>query len=180
MIDWKPKINYRVMGIDLAALPKNPTGVCIIGDDIFLFTFHNDEEILTAINEAKPKIVAIDAPLMKKIRIREADIVLKKYGAMPPTMPSMKLLVKRAGKIVEEIDAEVIEVFPTATAKILGIYEKDWRKMAEKIGVKARNKHELDAYLAAYTAYLYIEGKTERVGEKEKVIVPKVFEMLRY
>ncbi len=175
MINWKPKIDYRVMGIDLAALPKNPTGVCIMGDNIFLFTLYKDEEILTAINEAKPRIVAIDAPLMKKIMVREADIALKKYGAMPPTMPSMKMLVKRASKIVKEIDAEVIEVFPTATAKILGIYEKDWCKMAEKIGIKARNKHEIDAYLAAYTAYLYIQGKTEEVGGEEKVVVPKVF-----
>jgi predicted nuclease with RNAse H fold len=175
VINWKPKIGYTVAGIDLAALPRNPTGICIMGDDIFLLTLYKDEEILAAINEVKPKIVAIDAPLMKKIRIREADKILKKYGAMPPTMLSMRMLVKRASEIVEEIEAEVIEVFPTATAKILGIYEKDWHRMAEKIDIKAKNKHELDAYLAAYTAYLHIEGKTEEVGKKEKVIVPKVF-----
>lgn len=171
--NWRPKLEFAIVGIDLAALPKNSTGICIISKEIFLYTLYKDEEIIEAIEEAKPKIVAIDAPLMEKIRIRQADKMLKKYGAMPPTMASMKQLVKRANKLIKKIEYDVIEVFPTASAKILGIYDKDWRKMATKIGIEAKNKHELDAYLAAYTAYLYLNGRTEKIGEG--VVVPKVF-----
>ncbi|HEC93455.1 MAG TPA: DUF429 domain-containing protein [Candidatus Atribacteria bacterium] len=163
---------YKIIGIDLSALPKNPTGVCILKDGIRLFTLYKNEEIISCIKEEMPDITAIDAPLMKKIMIRKADKILKKYGAMPPTMPSMKKLTKRAMKIVMEINARVIEVFPTATAKIIGVYDKDYKKMAEKLGIKARNKHEVDAYLAAYTAYLYLQGKTEEVGGKRKVVIP--------
>lgn len=163
------------MGIDLAALPENPTGICIFGEELRLFTLYRDEDIIARVNNENPDIVAIDAPLMSKIMMRKADKILKKYGAMPPTMHSMKKLTKRAMKIVEKMNANIIEVFPTATAKIIGIYDRDYKKMAEKLGIKVRNKHEVDAYLAAYTAHLYLQGKAEEVGGKRKVIIPKVF-----
>lgn len=171
--DGGPESGYRVTGIDLAALPKNPTGMCTIGTTVFLSTLHTDREILSYVHRMKPDIVAVDAPLMEKVRVREADRLLKKYGAMPPTMPSMKLLAERANHIVSQLDVQVIEVFPTASAKILGIYERNWRSMAEKIGVPARTKHELDAYLAAYTAHLFLLGRAELVGGD--VVIPKVF-----
>jgi len=161
------------MGIDLAALPKNPTGVCTIGETISLSTVYGDREIFSYVHRMAPDMVAVDAPLMKTIRVREADRLLKKYGAMPPTMSSMALLTKRAQRIVAQLKIPVIEVFPTASAKILGIYEKNWRSTADKIGVPAKNKHELDAYLAAYTAYLFTIGKTEKIGGA--VVIPKVF-----
>ena len=171
---WRSKPDVRIVGIDLAALPKNPTGICIVrAKNTELFTLHEDDEILAVIRTEKPQIVAIDAPLMDEVRVREADRQLKKYGAMPPTMPSMRKLVERARQLVEKINCSVIEVFPTATAKILGVYSKNWREMAEKLRIKARNKHELDAYLAAYTAYLYLHGRAREVGEKEKIVIPK-------
>jgi len=165
-----------IAGVDLAAKPKNPTGICLLKsrNNYKLLTLYEDEEIIDAINENKVEIVAIDAPLMKEIRIREADRILKKYGAMPPTLPSMRMLTTRAIKIIERLDAITIEVFPTASAKILGIYDKDYRKMAEKLNIEPSNKHELDAYLAAYTGYLYKKGLTIEVGNKEKIIIPKI------
>lgn len=165
-----------IAGVDLAAKPKNPTGICLLKsrNNYKLLTLYEDEEIIDAINENKVEIVAIDAPLMKEIRIREADRILKKYGAMPPTLPGMRMLTTRAIKIIERLDAITIEVFPTASAKILGIYDKDYRKMAEKLNIEPSNKHELDAYLAAYTGYLYKKGLTIEVGNKEKIIIPKI------
>lgn len=171
---WRPESDIRIIGIDLAALPKNPTGICIVkGKNTELFTVHEDDEILAVIRKEKPQIVAIDAPLMNEVRVREADRQLKKYGAMPPTMPSMRQLVERAKQLVKKINYPVIEVFPTATAKILGVYSKNWREMAEKLDIEAKSKHELDAYLAAYTAYLYLHGKAKEVGEKEKIVIPE-------
>lgn len=165
----------KIAGIDLAAKPKNPTGMCFMQGDYKLLTVYEDKEILNEINEEKPDIVAIDAPLMEKIRIREADKILKKYGAMPPTMASMTMLTKRAMRLVKNFDMAVIEVFPTATAKILGFYDKDYKKMARFLGIEVKNEHELDAYISAYTAYLYLNGKAIEVGKKEKIIIPKVF-----
>lgn len=165
----------KIGGIDLAAKPKNPTGLCFMKDSYKLLTVYEDEEILNEVNKEKPDIIAIDAPLMEKIRIREADKILKKYGAMPPTMASMAMLTKRAGKLVKKFDMAVIEVFPTATAKILGFYDKDYKKMARFLGIEAKNEHEVDAYISAYTAYLYLNGKAIGIGKKEKIIIPKVF-----
>jgi len=169
------EINFVIAGIDLAAKPKNPSGICLFEsmDKYELFTLYSDEEIVDAVNEKNAEIIAIDAPLMEEIRIREADRMLKKYGAMPPTMPGMRLLVERAKKLVKMLNGVVIEVFPTASAKILGIYDKDYRKMVGKLNVEAKNKHELDAYIAAYTGYLYKKGLCEEVGNKEKIIIPK-------
>jgi len=169
------EINFVIAGIDLAAKPKNPSGVCFFesASEYELFTLYTDEEIVEAVNERKANLIAIDAPLMEETRVRKADTILKKYGAMPPTMPGMRLLVERARELVKRLNGTVIEVFPTASAKILGVYDKDYRKMIEKIGIKAKNKHEVDAYIAAYTAYLYKKGLCEEVGEKEKVIIPK-------
>ena len=169
------EINFVIAGIDLAAKPKNPSGICLFEsmDKYELFTLYGDEEIVEAVNGKNAEIIAIDAPLMEEIRIREADRTLKKYGAMPPTMPGMRLLVKRAKKLVRLLNGVVIEVFPTASAKILGIYDKDYRKMVGKLNVEVKNKHELDAYIAAYTGYLYKKGLCEEVGNKEKIIIPK-------
>lgn len=166
---------HKIAGIDLAGLQKNKSGVCIFDKEILLLTLYEDEEIIKTVNEFSPEIVAIDAPIMKKIRVRKADKILKKYGAMPPTMPSMRILTERARKIVDSIKSEVIEVFPTASAKIIGVYNKNWREMAEKFGINAKNKHELDAYIACYTAYLYLNGMAEKIGGKRKVVIPKVF-----
>lgn len=72
-------------------------------------------------------------------------------------------------KIAGAVDAKVIEVFPTASAKILGFYSREYKNMASSIGIKAKNRHEVDAYIAALTGILHLEGKTEMAGE---IVVP--------
>ncbi len=110
--------------------------------------------------------------------MRNADRKLKKYGAMSPKMKSMTSLTRRGSdlaKKLREIGVEVIEIFPTATAKILKVYDKNWKKMAEKLGISAMNEHEVDAYLAARTAKHHLKGETESIGNEEgMVIVPKI------
>ena len=170
----------KIVGLDLAGVPKNESGVCILKEKPEFFILYEDEEILSFFKNFKPDIVAIDAPLMEEIRIRKADLLLKKYGAMPPTMRGMKTLTKRASELVKKINCKVIEVFPTATAKILGVYDKNWKRMAEKIGINVKSKHELDAYLAAYTAYLYLLGEAEEVGEEEKIVIPKKIKKFKF
>lgn len=165
----------KFAGIDLAAKEKNPTGICLINDEVFLATVYGDDEIIKFVEENEPDIVAIDAPLMKTPSMRTADKLLRKYGALPPNMPSMAELARRAWRLSQFMEGEVIEVFSTATAKIIGVYSRDYREMAERLKINAKNKHEVDAYLAAYTAKLWKEGKAIAVGGKEKIIIPDSF-----
>jgi len=168
--------DMKAVGIDLAGKEKNPTGMCTLYRNsssfsvLSLKTLYGDRDIIEYATRNKADVVAIDAPLIEgEIRVREGDIILKKYGALPPTMPSMRELSIRAMKIAKLVEGQVIEVFPTASAKILGFYNKDYREMALLAGIKARNKHEVDAYVAALTGMLYLEGKTEMAGE---IVIP--------
>jgi len=172
-----------VVGIDLAGKKSNPTGLCILDDKIAIETVYTDKEIVERIYQyrADKCIVAIDAPLMNRetIKVRLADRLLRKYGALPPTMKGMRSLVLRASNIVQEIEDRgyrVIEVFPTASAKILGVYDRDYRIVAGKLGIDVNSKHELDAYLCALTGKLFLEGKAMTVGNEEGMIVIPVRE----
>ena len=171
-------INLKIIGIDLAGKTKNPTGICLLNNDILDFKIVKaNDQILKICLDFKPEIIAIDAPIMKgKPRIRKADKILKKYKVLPPSLPGMKKLTIRGSNLAEKLSAnfKIIEVFPTATAKILGIYSKNYKETAEKLGIKIKNKHELDAYICCLTAKLYLEKKALKIGDKEgKIIVPR-------
>ncbi|MDY6985866.1 MAG: hypothetical protein SVE93_05645 [Candidatus Thermoplasmatota archaeon] len=122
------------------------------------------------------ELFAIDAPLFfeTEIKTREADRTLKRYGAMPPEiLKDLSLRGTALAKALINEGKEVIEVFPTATSKILSVWEKDRRKTARKLGIKVRNKHELDAYLCALTGKLWVEDKAIAVGDDEgKIVIP--------
>ncbi len=167
----------KIVGIDLAGKEKNPTGLCVMDGVMKLMTVYTNQKIVELVENSD--ILAIDAPIMKgEPRMRNADRKLKKYGAMSPKMKSMKSLTRRGSDLAKKLgkmEIEIIEVFPTATAKILKVYDKNWKKMAEKLGISAMNEHEVDAYLAALTAELHLKGETESIGNEEgTVIVPKI------
>jgi predicted nuclease with RNAse H fold len=168
-------IKLKIIGIDLAGKTKNPTGICLLYYGKLEFkTVKTDKQILKICFDFKPEIIAIDAPIMKgKPRIRKADEILKKYKALPPTLPSMKHLTIRGSKLAEKLrtNFKVIEVFPTASAKTLGIYNKNYKKTAEKLDIKTKNKHELDAYLCCLTAKLFLEKETIKIGDKQGIII---------
>ncbi|EDY36636.1 conserved hypothetical protein [Aciduliprofundum boonei T469] len=163
-------------GIDLAAREKNITGVAIIEDiRIGVYSVHRDDEIIGKIVEHEPSIVAIDAPM--SLENRRVDIYLRKYGALSLKIPAMQNLAKRGMRIkrILEKKYKVIEVFPTATAKILGFYDKDKKNMLSYFKNRwsvedVRNEHEVDAIIAAYTALLYAKGECV---EMDGVVFPK-------
>jgi hypothetical protein len=169
-------LSKAIAGIDLAGKDKNPTGICILeGESVEITTLYTDDDILSFAKNCD--LFAIDAPLMlltSKPKIREADRILKRYGAMPPTI--MEGLSIRGTALAEALlkgRKEVIEVFPTATAKILGLWEKDYRTVTEKLRIKVKNKHELDAYLCVLTGKLWLEGGAIAVGDEEgRIIIP--------
>jgi hypothetical protein len=52
------------IGIDLAGMKKNPSGICIIeGDKILFKTSYTDREIIETVQTSLPKLIVIDAPL---------------------------------------------------------------------------------------------------------------------
>lgn len=179
----------KFVGIDLAGTAKHFTGFCILTVQDFKDKFaetkllNTDNEIIEETKKAKPEIVAIDAPLSKGKR--KCDYDLKIYGALPLTLKSMEILAERGIKISNELRKEnfnVIEVFATASAKILGFYnkrkeaeQKELMKMVKGINKKLLKKHEIDAIFCAITAYLHHIGKTMEVGDENgKIIIPKI------
>ncbi|RLF51541.1 MAG: DUF429 domain-containing protein [Thermoplasmata archaeon] len=168
----------KIVGIDLAGKIENPTGVCLFKNNEIQFkTVYSDEQILDVVSEFKPDIIAIDAPIIRNgiPHVRKADEMLKKYKTLPPNLPGMKTLTVRGSKIAAELKTKykVIEVFPTATAKILGIYNRDYRETVKKLKINVTNKHELDAYLCCITAKMHLEKKTVTIGDKDgKIVIP--------
>jgi uncharacterized protein len=170
--------HYLYAGIDLAALPHNQTGVCLCDGELFEpGTLYGDDAILRYLQEHKPRIVAIDAPLTlprgrccfndeccgtRKIRECDRRLIARGHRVFPPGFSFMKQLTLRGKSLKDRLEGyEVIEVHPRTTMRILGPREFP----------KARTEHERDACAAALCAFLYAAGKCEVLGDDEGVIV---------
>lgn len=190
-------MDLKFLGIDLAGTEKRPTGICLLSvkdEEKFIKTkiLYTDEEIISEFSSENPLIIAIDAPLSKgKFGNRKCDIELRNYGALPITLRGMKKLTERGikiSKIFNELiknsnkNSKVIEVFATASGKILGFYDNDsfqeqkkLMKVFKGIDNKILKKDEIDAIFCAITAYLHYLNKTVEIGDEEgKVIIPKI------
>lgn len=176
-----------IIGIDLAAKLKNPTGIALLrGKKVKTRLIFADNEIIQTTVQQQPMLIAIDAPLSlpKKGIYRKADreMIKKGYRVFPPTLQSMKLLTLRAKKLanaLEKTGCKVIEVHPTSTRKALEMPLKKWEeieKIFTDIGLEIEAEkdnltpHEIDAMTAALTAYLYLKNQTEPIGDKEGYI----------
>lgn len=75
----------------------------------------------------------------------------------------MKPLTIRGSHLASQLKTqhEIIEVFPTATAKILGTYNKNYNKVAAKLDIKVKNKHHLDACLCSLTVEMHLQKKNK-------------------
>lgn len=186
------KEKVKVVGIDLAGNPKNDTGFCcmeIKDDKKYVSTriLHSDSEIIDKLMEIKPELIAIDAPLTYTGVNRKCDEDLHKYGALPVTLKGMETLARRGTRLaakLKRMNFRFIEIFSTATAKILGFYDKKEIVMQRnliKSGIggdiekRFLTRDELDAIFAAITACLYLNGSTEAVGDdNESIIIPRI------
>jgi predicted nuclease with RNAse H fold len=166
-------------GIDLAALPKNQTGMAVFNGRYFCQTAYCDEEILRFIIDAQPSVVAIDAPLTlprgrccfddsccgtRKIRECDRALIRMGYRVFPPGFSFMKQLTLRGKALRERLESTgfvVIEVHPRTSKRILGIERFD----------ASKNEHESDACAAALTAFLYDRDECIEVGDDEGVII---------
>jgi predicted nuclease with RNAse H fold len=119
--------------------------------------------------------------------MKKADKQMYRRGYPGPSrFPAMEKLTVRAIEITRPIKRErlhIIEVHPASTRKALKIPTKDWEKIQTiflHMGLKGDMEkrvltpHEIDAITAALTGYLYLQGKTELIGNDEEgyIIVP--------
>ena len=180
-----------IVGIDLAGVAANPTGWALLKNKaISAYHYYHDEEILKRSIDCRPHLIAVDAPLSlpKKDIMRKADRDMYKrgYPVFPPRFPAMEKLTLRAIRMVQEITKRginVIEVHPTSTRKALKMPTKDWKKIQTifiRIGLEGNLKtrtltaHEIDAVTATLTGHLYLQGKTELIGDEKEghIVVP--------
>ncbi len=191
----------RIVGIDLAGVEKRPTGFCFLeGMKVKTSLLFTDEEIIEEVKKAKPSIVAIDAPLSlpkgrksieerTDIHLRECDRELLRRGIkfFPITLGPMRKLTERGIKLKKKLEKEgfrVIEVYPGGAQDVLGIprKQKGVEKLAkglERLGIKRIKKritdHELDAITCAFVGKLFLEGKSETLGDsKGGIVMPKI------
>ncbi|MEA2032233.1 MAG: DUF429 domain-containing protein [Euryarchaeota archaeon] len=174
--------SIKVMGIDLAGLEKNITGICVLvpNHEPILYSVRRNEEIIQKIEEEEPAVVAIDAPLSFYGKpFRDCDLEMRKYcSILPLTFKGMKQLTERGiklAKIAKEKNIGVIEVYPHATK--IALHEKEGgeellKELVERAPVK--NEHEHDAILCAITAKFYYEGRYRAFGKEDKIIVPVI------
>lgn len=161
-----------VVGLDLAALSKNPTGFCLVNKEPITKLLYPDEEIIDEIEKCKPNIVAIDAPLsLPKGRAKERKVEkqVRKLGIgiLSPSLPAMRQLTLRAISLKKKFNSRsiiVIETFPHAVSQLN-------RLIAEKVArLKFKTKHERDACICALVALAYINGKAKKLGDQTGMI----------
>jgi hypothetical protein len=189
-----------VVGLDLAGVESRPSGFCVLdGLKVETCVFYTDREIIQKIEELKPKVIAIDAPLSlppgrknieekTNVHLRECDkeLLKRRIKFFPITLGPMRKLTERGinlKKILKNKSFKVIEVYPGGAQDILKIPRKQQgldklRKGLEKLKIEGltskMNDHELDAVTCALVGKLFLEKKSETLGSLENgIVMPK-------
>jgi predicted nuclease with RNAse H fold len=189
-----------VLGLDLAGSPRRPTGVCILrGVQVEAAVVYTDEDILRVVDQSRPELVPIDAPLSlpagrKTIHdragghFRPCDRALRGLGIrfFPITIGPMRMLTERGMGLrdrIEEMGCRAVECFPGAAQDVWGIPRKQHdleglRTGLIGLGVEGitgeMSDHELDAVTAALTGQWFLAGRGEILGGKSGIVMPVV------
>ncbi len=184
----------------MAGSEARPSGLCILrAMSARTCVLYSDEEIIQSIENSKPKIIAIDAPLTlpkgrksleqrSPIHLRECDRELLKRGIrfFPVTLGPMRKLTARGIRLrkILEKKYKVIEVYPGGAQDVLRIPRKQHgldklRQGLQKTGIKGLNDRmthdELDAVTSALVGKMFLEGRTETFGEIDgQIVMPKI------
>jgi uncharacterized protein len=191
----------KILGIDLTGKEENPSGICSLDENkMNLFTIYTDKDILKCINEMKPSLIVIDAPLsLPKGRcclekeckcadgghFRQAEREIRKYGrVLPLTFLGMKMLTMRGVKISSKIkkNYDVIETHPRTSQNILGFKDllSSLRQFFKITNIAS--EHELDAGILALTGWLHKNNCSIELGDPDEgiIILPKSSKCLEY
>jgi predicted nuclease with RNAse H fold len=186
-----------VVGLDLAGVESRPTGFCVLeGLKAATCILYGDKQVVDRTLEAKPRLVAIDAPLSlpegrksieerTDVHLRECDkeLLKRRIKFFPITIGPMRLLTARGIRLKERLENErckVIEVYPGGAQDVLGIPRKQrslnrLKNGLKKLGVEGLagklSDHELDAVTCAYVGLLFLKGKSCAYGRGNQVIV---------
>ena len=166
-------------GIDLAGKESNPTGVCILNSTSTFYTVYTDAELVSIVNAFSPAVVAVDAPLsFRGEPFRDCDRELRKhYRVLPLTFRGMKALTRRGIHLKAILQYPVIEVYPHASKKVLGITCAH-DLLTYGIEPLPSTIHQIDAAAAALTAQYYLKGHYKVYGKKDTIIVPQLLRPL--
>lgn len=187
-----------VVGVDLAGSPRRPTGICVLrGTHARTHIGFTDEDILSLIQQARPDLVPIDAPLtlpLGRITIhdrggehfRECDRELqrRKIRFFPITLGPMRMLTERGmalGKKITMMGYRAVECYPGAAQDVWGIPRQHHDlngllRGLKKLGLKGLTTNmtsdELDAVTAALVGRMFLMGSGEMLGGADGILIP--------
>lgn len=183
-------IEIKIMGIDLAGNPENPTGICFLEKNKLYFrTVFDDENLLDHVFKNNPNLIVIDAPLSlpkgrcclsKKCscseiggHFRAAEVEMRKYGrTLPLTFRGMRMLTERGIRLANKLrsEYEVIESHPRTIQKILGFFSPQEIEKYYPIP-EGVSEHELDAALLVLNGIFYLKNHFMAFGDPGEGII---------
>lgn len=197
-----PNQKSVIVGLDLAGSPKRPTGFCILrGLEAETTDLYSDEEILAAVVEGRPALVAIDAPLhlppgrasiheRNNSHYRPCDLELRrrKIPFFPITLGPMRGLTERGMRLRPQFEAlgiRTVEMYPGGAQDVwriprAGRDRNGLRRGLARLGLKGLRKecssHALDAATGALVGLLFLRGRAEVLGDFDTgaIIMPRV------
>ncbi len=178
----------HLLGIDLAV--RRSSTVAIASTEtrevtLVSLDFTGIVAVTAPLATSSRTVAAIDAPLtLPKVGyLRCVERIARKMGLrlLPPLLGGMKQLTLSGIALAEALralGAEVIEVHPTSTAKVLGIAREDIVGVLEEVGFRIvdepRSRDDYDALLALYTALAYASGNYFEIRcEDGSLVLPK-------
>ncbi|WP_457614690.1 hypothetical protein [Methanopyrus sp.] len=153
----------RVVGVDLAAKPENPSGFAVWrGGRIVCWSERSDDERVLEVCR-KAELVVFDAPLTDADGpFRRRDEVFRRYApVLPLTFPGMQELSRRAQSLVRRLRAEVYETYPRAAERFV------------RLRGDSEDEHSKDAAICCAVGLAILEGKAHVFGEPPEAALPK-------
>lgn len=191
-----------VVGIDLAGVPRRPTGACRLSAlAATTADLHEDEEILAFVRAGRPDLTVMDAPLhlppgrasiddRNGSHYRTCDLELRRRRIpfFPITLGPMRGLTVRGIALKKRLEGEgfrVLEMYPGGAQDVWGIprAKRDpagLRRGLGRLGIRGlhsrMSEHELDAASGALVGRLFLLGRADVLGDFETgaILLPAV------
>ena len=191
--------NKLILGIDYGSNLAGTTAVCHLQGSALKFQISRkgssaDEFLLKTINELKPALIFIDAPLSLPLVYRSSDkaddffyrTCDRALGAMSPMF--LGGLTARAMRFVQSLKSigiEVYETYPAHTAKLLKLQDYKTQiesvqgqlsELSQSIGLSTRwpettSLHHIDAYLAWWSGQRFLRREHVTTGNKQEGVI---------